>query len=279
MKRLAIWLLSLFAFCNLAQAQTTQAISDPMAMLPADYELIWSDEFSKDGLPDEAHWSFDTHANKQGWYNQEKQYYADRRLENARVRNGVLEITARREKLKNKPDYGGQSYTSARLISQGKREFQYGFFDIRAKMPCGKGTWPAIWTLGASGNWPSQGEIDILEHMGRLPITAQSAVHTSHKHGGRAPVQTISVPTACTAYHHYQLLWTKDRLIFFVDGVPYHTYENDGGGTASWPFDKPQFLLLNLAMGGVLGGEIDNKALPRTFLVDHVRVYQARQKD
>jgi beta-glucanase (GH16 family) len=171
-------------------------------------------------------------------------------------------------------DYGGQAYSSARLITQAKRQFTYGFFEVRAKMPCGQGTWPAIWTLGSSGTWPAQGEIDIMEHVGSKPTVVQSAIHTSNRNGGSAPVGTISVPDACTAFHNYQLLWTPDELRFYVDGVHYHTYLNDKTGKSSWPFDDPQFLLLNLAIGGTLGGTVDDNIFPRTFSIDYVRVYQ-----
>jgi beta-glucanase (GH16 family) len=274
MKSLGYWVFNLSLFLLFWASAHGQAVYDPKDSIPTGYGLVWADEFSKDGLPDKANWSYDTHANKGGWYNNEKQYYASRRLENSRVRNGVLEITARHEALKNKSDWGGQDYSSARLITQGKREFTYGFFDIRAKMPCGLGTWPAIWTLGANGTWPQQGEIDILEHMGRTSTVVQSAIHTKSGHGGKAPVKNFDLPEACQSFNHYQLLWTPEQLEFFVNGNSYHVYKNEGTGPDQWPFDRAQFLLLNLAMGGVLGGEIDNKDLPRTFYVDYVRVYQ-----
>ena len=274
MKRLRCWLFCTWGLFGLANAQTAQPHYDPKSSVPQGSELTWSDEFSTDGLPDEANWSYDTHANKKGWYNNEKQYYSARRLTNSRVNKGNLEITARKESLWSRSDYGGQGYSSARLITQGKREFRYGFFDVRAKMPCGQGTWPAIWTLGSKGNWPEQGEIDILEHMGRTHTVVQSAIHTKSGHGGRAPVKNFDLPEACQTFNHYQLLWTPEQLEFFVNGVSYHTYKNEDKGHDQWPFDQAQFLLLNLAMGGVLGGEIDNKDLPRTFYIDYVRVYQ-----
>ena len=125
---------------------------------PANYRLVWSDEFSTDGLPDPAKWAYDTERNREGWHNNELQYYSGPRKENAKIKKGILHIQARKEALKEAPDWGRQQYTATRLITRGKADWTYGFFEVRAKMPCGKGTWPAIWTLGTKGQWPDDGE-------------------------------------------------------------------------------------------------------------------------
>ncbi|GGZ36043.1 glycoside hydrolase family 16 protein [Asticcacaulis endophyticus] len=244
------------------------------AEAPAGYKLVWADEFTADGLPDPANWSDDTHANKSGWYNNELQYYSANRPENARQDGGKLIITARKEQLKDMADYGGQAYSSARLISKGKRAFTYGFFDIRARMPCGKGTWPAIWMLGETAGWPDGGEIDIMEHVGKDPETIHGTVHNRSTAGTFGKGSSIHMPDACSAFHDYQIEWTADKIDFFVDGRKYHTYKNEGTGAAQWPFAKAQYLLLNLAIGGAMAGEVDDAVLPAEFHIDYVRVYQ-----
>jgi hypothetical protein len=157
----------------------------PPMSIPAGYNLIWNDEFDTDGLVDEVKWKYDTFRNPVGWYNNELQYYSSRRPENAVVDDGKLLITARIETLDNLPDYGGQKYTSARMITQDRQSWTYGYFDIRAKLPCGGGTWPAIWTLGTTrGEWPLNGEIDIMEFVGNDPNWVQGFVHTPSGYAG-----------------------------------------------------------------------------------------------
>ena len=255
-------------------AATGGAAQEPSPDVPAGYRLVWSDEFDREGLPDPARWRFDTHANKRGWYNDELQYYAADRLENARVAHGKLVITARRETLSEEPDHGGQGYTSARLITRGKASWTYGFFEIRARLPCGAGSWPAIWMLGAEKGWPDGGEIDIMEHVGHTPGVVHSTVHTRASVGTHGDGNSLALPTACSKFHRYQLEWTGDALRFSVDGVPVHRYLRAGREAAAWPFDKPQYLLLNLAIGGEWGGAVDDTIFPATFGIDYVRVYQ-----
>lgn len=244
------------------------------------WTLVWSDEFDRDGLPDAAKWDYDTARNQAGWYNNELQYYSRERPENARVEGGRLIITARRESLTTAPDYGGQRYTSARLLTRGKAAWTYGFFEIRAKLPCARGTWPAIWMLGSGGVWPDDGEIDIMEQTGQNKAEVLGTVHTRAYNyfngnlgvgqGSRTPL-----PDACTAFHNYQLTWDEDRIVIGVDGTPYFTYVNPrNGNRAVWPFDAPQFLLLNIAVGGDLGGVVDDSALPSRLEVEYVRVYR-----
>nr|WP_297524592.1 glycoside hydrolase family 16 protein [uncultured Roseateles sp.] len=261
-----------------AQAQTATgkggAATGPIG-LPPGYALVWSDDFDQGALPDESKWAYDTGMNKQGWHNREKQYYAGPRAENAALKDGRLVITARKESLSTLPDWGGQKYTSTRLITRGKAEWTYGYFEIRAKLPCGQGTWPAIWMLGSQGDWPASGELDILEHMGQKPDWVFSTVHTTSGHGGHGVGDGRRLATACAQFHTYQMLWTPKEIRFGIDGQVHAAYPNLGQGPAQWPFDKPQFLILNLAIGGDLGGEIDDRIFPIGYEVDFVKVYQA----
>jgi beta-glucanase (GH16 family) len=241
---------------------------------PSNYRLVWSDEFNQDGLPDPSKWAYDTERNKEGWHNNELQYYSGPRRENAEIKNGILHIHARKEALKDAPDWGRQQYTATRLITRGKADWTYGFFEVRAKMPCGKGTWPAIWTLGTKGQWPDDGELDIMEHMGHTPGQTSSAVHVKAGHAGQAVGGVVQMPDACTAFHRYQMHWTPHDVVFGVDGKQHVRFPKMAGGKDIWPFDHPQYLLLNLAIGGDLGGPVDDTIFPVSFQVDYVRVYQ-----
>lgn len=252
--------------------------AERLLAVPSGYELVWSDEFEQAGHPDPAKWAHDTGRNKAGWYNRELQYYAGPRLENAQVKDGRLHITARKEALRDAPDWGGQSYTSARLITRGKAEWTYGFVEVRAKLPCGVGTWPAIWTVASDGTWPSGGEMDIMEHVGHSPRRVFSAVHTTAGNSGSAVGGAALVPDACTQFHRYQMHWTPDEVRFGIDGFAHLRYPNLRLGKATWPFDAAQFLILNIAIGGDLGGAVNDADLPRTMEVDYVRVYQRKGK-
>ncbi|MDE2369124.1 MAG: glycoside hydrolase family 16 protein [Burkholderiales bacterium] len=242
--------------------------------VPPGYRLVWSDEFDVDGPPDPAKWSHDTVMNKAGWHNHERQYYAGPGAANAVVRGGRLRITARKETPSSAADWGGQHYTSARLLTRGKAAWTYGYFEVRAKMPCGRGTWPAIWTLGDGTRWPDEGELDIVEHLGRTPERVASAVHTAAGSGGSSVYGAQRLADACTRFHRYQMLWTPDDVSFGVDGFVHLHYPRLAAAPAAWPFAAPQFLLLNLAIGGDLGGEVDDAIFPVVFEIDYVRVYQ-----
>lgn len=265
------------ALCALAGCGAVAPAGPPAGAPPAGWKLVWADEFDVDGLPDPAKWGYETERNRKGWHNDELQYYAAGRLENSRVENGRLIIQARKEKLAQAPDYGGQAYTSARLSTRGKHAWTYGFIETRAKLPCGRGTWPAIWMLGAGGTWPMMGEIDIMEHVGRKQGEVLGTVHTgayNHRintHKGA----TIRVADVCDAFHNYQLTWTPDRIAIGVDGKVFFTFDNaKDGDKAKWPFGDPQYLLLNVAVGGQLGGPVDDAIFPVQMEVDYVRVYQ-----
>lgn len=259
-----------------AAAATPPPAGHPPLVMPAGYQLVWADEFDRDGLPDPGKWAYDTAMNKQGWHNAELQYYSAARPENTVVRGGRLLITAHREKLSSQPDWGGQGYSSARLVTRGKADWTYGYFEVRAKLPCGKGTWPAIWMLNTPIVWPAGGEIDIVEHVGRDPGYVFSTLHTAAHHGADGVGNGREVPDACAAFHTYQLHWTPRQMRFGIDGREHHVYRNEGQGTAQWPFDAPQFLILNIAVGGHLGGPVDDAVFPAQMEVEYVRVYQAR---
>ena len=260
--------------CIGAQAETSPAA----LAVPEGYTLVWSDDFTEPGAPDPAKWAYDTGRNKLGWYNHELQYYSRERAENAEARDGRLVITARKESLSSARDWGRQRYTSARLITRGRAEWTYGFFEIRAKIACGKGTWPAIWMLGSQGDWPAGGELDILEHIGHQPGRVFSTVHTPAGSGVAGTGAALQLPDACTAFHNYQMHWTRQSIRFGIDGVTHFEYQNPGTGSARWPFDAPQFLILNVAIGGDLGGKVDDSIFPVRMEVDHVRVYQQASK-
>jgi beta-glucanase (GH16 family) len=245
-----------------------------LAGVPPGYVLVWSDEFDVNGLPDPARWGHDTGMNKKGWHNHEKQYYSGPDVKNAEVRDGKLVITARKEQRRDAADWGGQGYTSARLLTAGKGDWTYGFFEIRARLPCGGGTWPAIWMLNSAFTWPAGGELDIAEMSGREPNRVFSTVHTTSGSGGKGAGAATELPDVCTAFHDYQMHWTPRQARFSIDGKTHFTYTHAGTGKAQWPFDAPQFLILNIAVGGDLGGAIDDSIFPVRMEVDHVRVYQ-----
>lgn len=249
-------------------------LTEPPALaVPAGYTLVWSDEFERPGLPDPAKWAYDTARNKLGWHNNEKQYYSAARAANAEARDGRLIITARKEALADAPDWGGQAYSSARLLTAGKAEWTYGFFEVRAKLPCGKGTWPAIWTLGR-GEWPASGELDIMEQVGSAPTRIFSTTHTTSGSGAKGVGAAVQLGDACDAFHNYQMLWTPRQVAFGIDGRTHFVYANAGQGSRQWPFDAPQHLILNIAIGGDLGGAIDDGVFPVRMEVEYVRVYQ-----
>ncbi|RSY87021.1 glycoside hydrolase family 16 protein [Sphingomonas koreensis] len=235
----------------------------------------FADEFDGPRI-DTAKWLFDTHRNKIGWHNNELQYYADGRSENARIEKGALVIEARREALERAKDWGGQAYTSAKLVT--RQRYGYGFYEIRAKLPCGRGMWPAIWMLPTDGKWPEGGEIDIMEMVGWDANVIHATVHSSafyHVKGTQRGAQ-VRLPTACTQYHTYQLDWRPDSITIGIDGRGHMRVKDDQpGGAAAWPFTKPYELILNLAVGGDWGGQkgVDDTALPQRMQVDYVRYW------
>jgi len=257
----------------------TNAVYKGPLKRPANARMVWHDEFNGTSL-DRRKWKYDTARNKQGWHNGELQYYSAGR--NTRVANGLLTIEARHEKLDPKrfPDWGGQEYTSARLLSKG-RGWTYGFYEVRAKLPCARGTWPAIWMLPVDMKaWPDDGEIDIMEQVGSEPNLIYASLHTklyNHTINTQRSAQKL-VSTSCTAFHVYQLDWRPDVITIGVDGQGILRVRNNvPGGKGAWPFFTPYQMILNLAIGGdwAAAKGIDNDAMPQRMLVDYVRVWQA----
>lgn len=279
------WALPGSARAQTAASPPSAAAADEPIAVPSNARLVWADEFDSGTMPDPKRWAYDTERNREGWHNEELQYYAANRPENARVENGRLILEARRERLSSQADYGGQDYSSARLFTRGIASWTYGFVEVRAKLACGKGMWPAIWMLGTDQNarWPKLGEIDVMEFVGWDPQTVHGTIHTgayNHpKHTQKGA--TTKVADACTAFHSYQLDWNKDRILIGVDGHAYMRFNNDHkGDAATWPFDKPQYLLLNVAVGGWGGMQgVDPAAFPSRMEIDYVRVWQAPEKN
>ncbi len=239
------------------------------------FELVWFDEFDYTGLPDSTKWSYDTEGNEDGWGNQEAQYYTEAIEENASVSDGILHITALKKSME------GKEFTSARLIS--KADWKYGKIEVRAKLPDAVGTWPAIWMMPGDwsfndGNWPDIGEIDIMEHVGYERGIIHASTHSKDYQWqiGTQKTATIDIKDATEQFHSYILEWTQDSLKAFVDDTLYFAYANEGLGETKWPYDKPFYLILNVAVGGAWGSVkgIDEKAFPQTMEIDYVRVYK-----
>ncbi|MEQ6123009.1 family 16 glycosylhydrolase [Pseudotenacibaculum sp. MALMAid0570] len=242
--------------------------------------LIWSDEFNTDGALDASKWHHQTQLpNGTSWYNGEIQHYTNR-LENSYIDNGVLYIVAKKETFTDQ----GQTkeYTSARLNS--KVAFTYGRVEIKAKLPTGVGTWPALWMLGqnitepggywepthGTTPWPACGEIDIMEHWGHNQNYVQSAMHTPSSHGGTVNLGGQTIPTASTAFHVYALEWTNEKMVFSVDDVEHYTYNPPVKDANTWPFDAPQYLLFNVA----ILPSIEASFVESSMEIDYIRVYQ-----
>lgn len=232
--------------------------------------LMWSDEFDTDGQPDAAKWNYDIGTGNNGWGNGEVQYYTDR-PENVTVSDGTLKITAKKE------DYSGASYTSARMKTQGLYGFTYGRVDVRAKLTTGGGTWPAIWSLGSNFEtvgWPTCGEIDIMEYVGNNPGVVQSALHTTSSSGATVNHKSTNISNESTEFHVYSVNWSPNEIAFLVDDEVFYKYNPSDKDAANWPFTEDQFLILNVAMGGALGGAVDPNFVESSMEIDYVRVYQ-----
>jgi beta-glucanase (GH16 family) len=237
--------------------------------------LVWHDEFDHNGLPDSTKWKYDTGFLR----NHELQYYTYRRLDNAEIKNGYLEIVARNDSFVN----NGKVYpvTSAGISTGKKQSWTYGRIEVRAKIPSCLGTWPAIWTLGndiRQTGWPTCGEIDIMEHVGYIPDTLHFNVHTGKYNHVKKTNKGIRIfyPSPEKDFHIYAIEWFPDHIDWFFDGYKVFTFANEMGGEDTWPFNKPQFIILNLAFGGDWGGSkgVALQSLPQHFYIDYVRVFQ-----
>ncbi|WP_238988414.1 glycerophosphodiester phosphodiesterase family protein [Aureibaculum marinum] len=258
------------------------------------YRLVWSDEFNYKGKPDSTKWGYDY-----GFIaNREEQYYTDS-LKNARVEDGHLIIETHKETIANK-DYNNPEllnkswikyaaerktakYTSARLVTRDLASWKYGRIEVRAKLPKGVGMWPAIWMLGENRKnvgWPESGEIDIMEHVGFNKDSIFGTVHTlAYNHTKNTQRgKSIFIDNPYDNFHVFALEWTPERMDFILDDQVYNTFENEKKTTAEWPFDQRFYLILNVAVGGMLGGQkgIDDSVFPQQMVVDYVRVFQQK---
>ena len=273
---------SAFATCGLCFG-ADDAVK-PLPKVADGWKLVWSDEFDYEGLPDPTKWDYEEGFVRNG----EMQYYTRAKKENARVENGTLVIEGRKEEVKNpqyKPDSKNwmlnrefASYTAASLITQNKASWKYGKIEVRAKLPKGAGAWPAIWTLGVNYpqvSWPKCGEIDILEWWGRSPGQVTSNFHYSGKNKKTLTMGKLAVPKINDDFHTYAIEWSESVIDVFFDGKKYHSFSVDEAGSGEEnPYRKPHYLLINLAMGGKVGGPIDDSMLPQKYLIDYVRVYE-----
>lgn len=256
-------ILSIFILCFAAYA------------FPQKYVKVWSDEFNTPGLPDSTKWDYEVGKVR----NSELQYYTYKRSENARIQDTVLIIEARKEA------FLGAGYTSASLISKYKGDWLYGKFEIRARVPTGKGTWPAIWmmpTYGEYGGWPKSGEIDIMEYVGMNPENLYFTAHFGSDSGSGHKSSGYSTTTISQPYNKFitfTLVWSPDKLEWFADGVKYHTYTKTSDDPKVWPFNKMFYFILNLAYGGSWGAQqgIDDTKFPHKLTIDYVRVYQLQE--
>ncbi len=284
-----VLILSIFSLFYLSCKQqeviadkTTEA--KPVVIVKKAYEIdyskiIWGDEFTESGALNADKWGFDIGGN--GWGNNERQFYTNR-PENARVEDGNLLIEARRE------SYQGSQYTSARVVSKDKGDFKYGRFEVKAQLPVGVGTWPAIWMLATKTTygtqyWPDNGEIDIMEHVGFDQDVVHGNVHTkSFNHAiGTNKGSKTTVVGASEAFHVYAVNWLPEKIEFEVDGKTYFVFPKDTGfNWPEWPFDQNFHLLLNIAIGGNWGGQqgINSNVFPQKMLIDYVRVYDIKEK-
>lgn len=253
MKKLLLLNLLSFSFC-LAQNDTRK--------------LIWEENFNGKQL-DETVWNFELGngcPNNCGWGNNEKQLYTNK---NHSLKEGNLIIKIEKE---------ATHYTSTRITTAGKKEFRYGRMEARAKIPIGKGIWPAFWMLGSNigkVGWPQCGEIDILEYVGREPDMVYTSLHTQDSHGNTINSKKTSFPNIEEGFHVYAIEWTKEKIEFFVDDQLVYTFAPEVKDGNTWPFDQPFFFIVNVAVGGNFGGhDVDNSIFPQEYLIDYIRVYQ-----
>ena len=271
----ALLILYCFSSCGDKKALT----DNPDSAVPKGYKLVWSDEFddTPNGLPSNE-WRFET--GNHGWGNNELQNYINRVLGTdtvAKIQNGKLIIIAHKLEV----PYQGSDIISARMNTI--QSWKYGYFEMRARLPGGKGTWPAFWMLPQkdSKDWILAGEIDIMEYVGCYPGMAHATVHTKayHQTKGTAKTASYKVPDAEREFYTYSLLWTENEIKAYINGEGFFSFKNDKtGNRETWPFDVPFYLKLNLAIGGDWGGlkGIDPDIFPARYEIDYVRVYQPK---
>jgi len=228
------------------------------------YSLVWEDNFNGSSL-DTTAWNQEVA--KPGWVNNELQRYT--KSENIELDKGKLIIIAKKE---------NNEYTSGRVNTQGKRLFTYGLVEIKAKIPQGTGTWPALWMLGQNIDevgWPACGELDIMEHVGKHPNFIHSSIHNNSGYGSTPYTGILQIKDPFSKFHIYGMEWTKDFIDFFIDSKLVYHYQPEVKNMDNWPFDQPYFLIFNVAIGGTWGGPVvDDKIFPTAMTIDWVKVYQ-----
>ncbi|WP_178987462.1 glycoside hydrolase family 16 protein [Winogradskyella schleiferi] len=236
--------------------------------------LTMADEFNSPGAPDPTIWGYNIGNGNNGWGNNELQYYTDR-SENIVVEDGLLKFTVRQE------SYEGSNYTSARLLTKGKFEQQYGRFEARIKLPWGQGLWPAFWMLGDDNNgtevWPQIGEIDIMENRGQEPTIIGGAVHGPGYSGGTAIAKPYELMNDRfdTGFHIFGIEWGENYINYYVDDVLYNQITPDDV-PGEWVFNDSFYIIMNVAVGGsYVGSPNSSTVFPQEMLVDYVRVYSA----
>ncbi|MDO3695518.1 family 16 glycosylhydrolase [Wenyingzhuangia sp. chi5] len=228
--------------------------------------LVWSEDFDVDGKPNEDNWDYEIGRGNGGWGNNEAQYYTAR-SSNVSISNGILKITVKKE------NYYGAEYTSTRIRTKGKFEFKYGVIEVRAKLPSGGGTWPAIWMLGANFEavgWPSCGEIDIMEHVGNDQDRIHGTLHYPGNYGGSANTNSTIIPNVSSEFKTYKTIWNENEIKFYTDDLLIHSFSN----SSSVPFNHPFYMILNVAIGGSFGGQIDSDFTESSMEIDYIKVYQ-----
>lgn len=229
--------------------------------------LVWEEDFNGKELNEKA-WNFEMGDGcpNCGWGNNERQLYTK---DNHQLVDGKLIITAKKD---------GDKYTSTRITTQGKKVFQYGRFEARAKLPVGHGIWPAFWMLGSNIStvgWPKCGEIDILEYVGREPDMVFTTLHTQANHGDNGSSKKTKFKDIEEGFHIYAAEWTEEKIDFYVDNKLVYTFNPEKKTEDVWPFNQPFYLIINMAIGGNFGGpKVDDSIFPQQFIIDYVRVYQ-----
>lgn len=231
-------------------------------------KLVWEENFNGKTI-NEKTWNYELGNGCPqlcGWGNNENQLYTK---ENHAVKDGILTIAAK---------YDGKNYTSTRITTKGKKEFQYGRIEARAKLPLGTGLWPAFWMLGvkiSEVGWPKCGEIDILEYVGKEPDYIFTSLHTQDSYGNTITTKKTKIETIEDGFHVYSIDWTKDKIEFFVDDNSVYVFEPEVKNKNNWPFNQPFYIIVNLAIGGNFGGpKINNSIFPQEFSIDYIKVYQ-----
>lgn len=230
--------------------------------------IVFFEDFNAENL-DETHWNYELGngcPNLCGWGNNERQFYTK---DNVSLKDGNLVITATKDSTK---------YYSGRITTKDKVQFTYGTVEVKAKLPQGHGLWPAIWMLGSDiseAGWPACGEIDIMEYVGKTPHEIHTTLHTPASFGQSINTNVETLENIEEGFHIYKTNWSKDAIKFYIDDQLVYTFSPEEKDKKNYPFNKPFFIILNMAIGGNFGGpDVDDSIFPQEFIIDYVKVYQ-----